>query len=142
MSYLELDLKTRNDWENYFPRVSRASAIQGVVGATLLVGVVVLSGCSLTKVLCAHEGQPTLPALWYVFLPISASIFLPIVTGVKTASAYSHAPPAMRDDRDALATVLWTTARVTVKLTVAIGVLMLLMLLTLWSVGDGRQGQS
>jgi len=131
MSYLELNLKTRNDWENYFPRVSRARAIKGVVGATLLFGVVVLSACFLAKVLCEHEGRPTPPTLWYVFLPTGAAIAFAIIAGAKTASAFSHAPPAMRDDRDALATVLWTTARVMVKLAVAFGILMLILLPTL-----------
>jgi hypothetical protein len=127
MSYLELNLRTRNDWENYFPRVSRARAIQGFVGATLLFGVVVLSGCFLAKVLGEHEGQPTPPTLFYLFLPTSAIAFA-IVALVKTASAFSHAPPAMRDDRDVLATVLWTTARVMVKLAVAFGIGMLILL--------------
>jgi purine-cytosine permease-like protein len=130
MSYLELNLKTRSDWENYFPKVSRARAIRAFVGATLLVGVVMLLGLFLAGVLSEHQGQPTVGTLGYVFFP-TIVIAVAILRARQTASAFSHAPPAMRGDRDALATVLWTTARLMVKFAVVIGIMFLIILLTL-----------
>ena len=131
MSYLGLKLKTRDDWEKRFPKVSRARAIQGVAGAILLFGLVVLSSALLARVLQAYQGQPAPGRLWYVLLPTIAAVMFAIIAVVQTASAFSHAPPATREDRDAMATVLWAAAREMVKLAVAFGILLPALLILL-----------
>ena len=91
MSYLDLNLKARDDWEKRFPKVSRARAIRRFVGATLLLGLIVLLGALLAGVLGAHRGQPAPRRLWYVLLPTIAVVMFATSGVVQTASAFSHA---------------------------------------------------
>jgi hypothetical protein len=128
VSYLELNLLTRSDWEKYYPRVSRAQAIRGVTRAICLFGIVMLLDLFLINLFVEYsrdyQGQRPLGTLWYVLFPPIISVVFSVIALVKNANAFRHAPPATREDRDSAASVLSATARTTFKLAMAFGILL------------------
>ena len=91
----------------------------------------------LGTLIAAYSGeyqgqQPAGPGpLWYVLFPSLPAIGFLTITAVQTAIAFRHAPPATREDRDALSAILWVTARTMVKLAVALGILFPVLVIVL-----------
>jgi hypothetical protein len=88
-------------------------------------------GALLAGVLGAYRGQPAPGRLWYLLLPTIAAVMFAIISVVQSASGFSHAPPATREERDVPATVIWAAARAMVKLAVAFGIVLPAVLILL-----------